>query len=216
MASQAGHVEVVRLLLEAGAIKGDAQMPVLPIASASGHVAVVELLLEAAADKDQSDSLGLTPLSAAAHYGHVEIVRALLEAGADKDRGANFGLTPLQVAAAQGHLGIVRLLLPDCCFKPFPVGVSYSEAVSLMPLNWFPRQAKVGGRRLQGQERQPWAHRLMGGSAEGPRRRRAAAPGRRRRYGPEPRPRMALRVFVGASLVPMPFSEPKTYVCIFT
>ena len=60
-----------------------------------GHVEIVQLLLSAGADKDKADNNGWTPLIWAAGGGHVEIVRLLLAAGADKDKADKDGWTPL-------------------------------------------------------------------------------------------------------------------------
>ena len=66
----------------------------LILAAQSGHVEVVRLLLEAGADKDVADDDGATALMEAAYRGHVEVVRLLLEAGADKDMASNWATQP--------------------------------------------------------------------------------------------------------------------------
>ena len=45
------------------------------LASQSGHVEVVDLLLAAGADKDLADTSGSTALVLASQSGHVEVVR---------------------------------------------------------------------------------------------------------------------------------------------
>ena len=89
LAADEGHLEVVRLLLEAGADKEaatiDGATTALIVAAGSGHLEVVRLLLEAGADKDAATTDGATALLYATHNGHLEVVRLLLEAGADKE-----------------------------------------------------------------------------------------------------------------------------------
>ena len=59
-------------------------MTPLWIASQNGHLEVVRLLVDAGADKDKAHNDGWTPLHRACFKGHVEVVRLLVEAGADK------------------------------------------------------------------------------------------------------------------------------------
>ena len=113
-----GHVDVVRLLLEARADK-DAPMQdgttALHLASRRGHLDIVRLLLEAGAAKDAAMQDGATALHEASEQGHLDIVRVLLGAGADKDaaqqNGNGDGATSLYLASRKGHLDIVRVLL---------------------------------------------------------------------------------------------------------
>ena len=114
MTSRCGHLEVARLLLEAGADKDKfdhhGQTP-LHLASYNGHLEVANLLLQSGADKDQFDHKDKTPLHLASGNGHLEVVRTLLEAGADKDKSDQKGDTPLHFASCNGRLEVVRLLL---------------------------------------------------------------------------------------------------------
>ena len=89
LASMNGHLEVARLLLEAGAGKDawtncDCMMSLM-FASEKGHSEVARLLLEAGADQDCCDNGGMTALMRPSRSGHSEIACLLLEAGADKD-----------------------------------------------------------------------------------------------------------------------------------
>ena len=92
-AVQSGEVEVVRVLVKAGADVNQATKvgprmttPLL-LAAAEGDVAVVRALVEAGADVNHpaggSSMCGETPLFVAALLSHVRVVRALLKAGAD-------------------------------------------------------------------------------------------------------------------------------------
>ncbi|CAK8994192.1 unnamed protein product [Durusdinium trenchii] len=117
LAASCGHLEVVRLLLEAGVDKDAADTDgwtALHIAAENGHSEVVRLLLEAGADKDAADIHfnGWTALHFSARNGHLEVARLLLEARADKDAATADGLTALHIAAREGYsaLKVVRLL----------------------------------------------------------------------------------------------------------
>ena len=52
-------------------------------ASEKGHVDVVRMLLEQGADINKARDIGATPLYIASQKGHVDVVRMLLEQGAD-------------------------------------------------------------------------------------------------------------------------------------
>ncbi|WP_460368401.1 ankyrin repeat domain-containing protein, partial [Actinocorallia lasiicapitis] len=82
-------------------------------ASVSGYLDLVELLLEAGADPDLlslGDSDGL-PLCGAACWGFDEVVEALLRGGATADLKESDDWTALKWAAAGGHTGTVTRLL---------------------------------------------------------------------------------------------------------
>ena len=67
------------------AAKSNSGTMALFIAAQNGHLEVVRLLLDAGSDKDAATTDGTTALLAAAHKGHLEIARLLLDAGVDKD-----------------------------------------------------------------------------------------------------------------------------------
>ncbi|CAE7876403.1 ANKRD50 [Symbiodinium sp. KB8] len=90
---------------------GTAEQPPVVIAAAGGHVEVLRLLLEAGADKNLADNDGSTALMMAAAQGHATVLRLLLEAGADKNLADNDGSTALMMAARGGHADVMRLLL---------------------------------------------------------------------------------------------------------
>jgi ankyrin repeat protein len=121
LAARAGHADVVRALLDAGADVeqwSDDMMggrrPALLYAAAAGREAVVRMLLDAGANvaatgSGMSGSTG-TALHAAAEAGHAGVVRVLLDAGA-KVNDKSGGNTPLSVAAREGRLDVLRMLL---------------------------------------------------------------------------------------------------------
>jgi hypothetical protein len=109
-----GHIEVVRLLVEAGADKDNATTigwTPLSVACEEGHIEVVGLLVEAGADKERARTDGSTPLLIACEKSHIEVARLLVEAGADKEKASIDGRSPLLIASRHGHIEIVQLLL---------------------------------------------------------------------------------------------------------
>ena len=100
------------------------------MAADGGHVEVMRLLLEAGADKDLANNQGTTALMMAEVKGQVEVLRLLLEAGADKSLADNRGVGHTPVALCQeicanprsssgkGQLG--SPVVPFCPF--FPLG----------------------------------------------------------------------------------------------
>ncbi|CAK9062611.1 unnamed protein product [Durusdinium trenchii] len=76
-AARNGHLEVARLLLEAGAdpnAKDHCEAPALIAAAQNGHLEVVRLLLKAAADTNATDRQGATALMTAARNGYLEVL----------------------------------------------------------------------------------------------------------------------------------------------
>ena len=105
-----GHVDLVRLLLQAGAyvnaVDADGATPLLA-AAYHGHLAVVKILVEAGANINAQETRhGFTPLQEAARKGHVEVVRLLLVKGADVNLKTKDGRTALTRAQTEGHHAI--------------------------------------------------------------------------------------------------------------
>ena len=109
-----GHLDVVRVLLEAGAdlhaTDNGGRTP-LHRACDNGHLDVVRVLFEAGADLHATDDGGRTPLHLACDNGHFDVVRVLFEAGADLHATDNCGRTPLHHACDDGQFDVVRFLL---------------------------------------------------------------------------------------------------------
>ena len=115
-AAECGHVDAMRLLLEAGAEIDtcDEEMAPLHMAALSGHLEAVHFLVQSGAQKDLLDAIGRTPLGFAVFRGHLDIARFLVEEGASKDKlvaDAN----ALNRAAEYGNLDMVRFLLEIGC-----------------------------------------------------------------------------------------------------
>ena len=81
-------------------------------AAKRGHLQVVRILLQAPAIAvDQATDDGVTPVAIAAQEGHKDIVRLLLMKGADPNIKHVSGITPLHLAGMCGHTAIVEMLL---------------------------------------------------------------------------------------------------------
>ncbi len=80
-----------------------------------GHVEVVRILIAAGAPLNHVNNLGWTALIEAVILGdggpdHVEIVKALVEAGASREIADDSGITPLDHARNRGYAAMVALL----------------------------------------------------------------------------------------------------------
>eukprot|EP00435_Cladocopium_sp_Y103_P026798 s3344_g6.t1 len=83
----------------------------LCVAAETGHLQVMQLLVQAGAKKNQPGPEGRTPLWCAAASRHLLCVRWLLREKADPELGDLEGMTPLSVAAAHGRVDVARALL---------------------------------------------------------------------------------------------------------
>ena len=105
-ASDKGHTDIARLLIEGGAnkdIQDRTGTTALMFASLQGHVATVRLLLEAGANKDMQTQRGTTALMSASYRGHADISRILLDSGANVDLQNSWRHTALEIANRRGH-----------------------------------------------------------------------------------------------------------------
>lgn len=126
-ATQGGHLDAARVLLEAKAdpdIRGFAGKTALYWAVERGYGDVVALLLEHKADPNIKTDAGLTPLLEASKNGRVGIVKSLIASGAAVDAregddvlpgmldtSGAAAMTALMFAAVGGHEDVVRALL---------------------------------------------------------------------------------------------------------
>lgn len=102
-ASEAGHYEIVNILIDHGAKVDnvtDTGYNCLHLAASGGHTTIVGRLVDAGSPLDDITEAGLygAPLHYAAGKGHIGIVKLLLEAGANKDTQSEDNCTPLYYA----------------------------------------------------------------------------------------------------------------------
>ena len=102
VASERGHLEVIRVLLENGADPNVAWCGEVPLSRSLmlSHLDVARLLLEYGADINARNEFGSTLLHQAATRGDEMVVRLLLERGANIHAMDGKGKTPLQIASA--------------------------------------------------------------------------------------------------------------------
>ncbi|KAL7920744.1 ankyrin repeat-containing domain protein [Trichoderma austrokoningii] len=120
-ASERGHLNIVKLLLERGAEVNAPPSPVagctaLQAAAKGGYGAIVHLLLShgAQANAPSARYKGVTALQGACLQGNLETVELLLRSGADVQAsggGYDGDGTALHAAAEKGHLDIVKKLI---------------------------------------------------------------------------------------------------------
>lgn len=109
-----GHVEMVRLLVEAGNVH---QLPVgwkeeaLLFAVNSGANEAAAVLVAAGAMVNHRDPVGLPVLASAVIRGNAALVRLLTHAGAEVDKVFVFAITYLSMAAGLGNAKVISALL---------------------------------------------------------------------------------------------------------
>lgn len=110
LAAQAGHEQLVRLLLnhDADVNAADGEYTPLMAAAQVGHAKVVRLLLAEGVDVNAADDNGWSALVFAASRNEVDVAQALLEAGACTV--VDGGAAALQVATDFGKFAAAELL----------------------------------------------------------------------------------------------------------
>ncbi len=110
IAAERGYVEIVRMLIDAGANVNFENDNITALMSAvkNNHVKIVRMLIGAEANVNTD---GDTALIIAVEGNHVEIVRMLIDAGVDVDHQDYTEFTALMAAARAGKEKIVRMLI---------------------------------------------------------------------------------------------------------
>ncbi|XP_077070521.1 dynein axonemal heavy chain 12 isoform X2 [Siphateles boraxobius] len=115
LAAQAGHLNVVEVLLQKGAsVWSKPHLPgsvsVLFDAAASGNPDIISLLLEYGADPNVPNNTGHLPIHRVAYRGHLLALEQLIPV-TKKEVIKESGMSPLHSAAAGGHSQCLDLLL---------------------------------------------------------------------------------------------------------
>jgi ankyrin repeat protein len=114
IACHVGNIDIVKLLLDAGAdvaIADCDRWGPLHIACERGDIKIVKLLLESGADISSATLGSWTPLLVACYIGHAHIVKLLLDRGANPSDSNSSGRTSLHMACCIGNSKIAKLLL---------------------------------------------------------------------------------------------------------
>lgn len=115
-AASAGHLDVVKVLLDAGAdVNLGDKDGITPLMEASimGHLNVVSILIEAGAEIDAKASSSVTALWLATGEGRADIVKLLLDKDADPNNARTDGITAIMTASANGHENVISILLQN-------------------------------------------------------------------------------------------------------
>ncbi|MEM9091100.1 MAG: ankyrin repeat domain-containing protein [Cyanobacteria bacterium P01_F01_bin.53] len=109
-AAEKGHVEIVQILINAGAnVNTGYERLALHVAAEHGHLNTAQLLLNSGAYIHSTEEGGRTALIAAASAGQLALVQLLVTKGANLN-AVSRGETAIMVAAKNGHRAVYEFL----------------------------------------------------------------------------------------------------------
>ncbi|MFM2200354.1 MAG: hypothetical protein RL769_409 [Pseudomonadota bacterium] len=114
IASQYGHLEVVKELIKGGAnvnLATNAGQSVLMLALINGKLEIAKKLIEAVENVNHEDVYGITALMIASRSGYSEVVKELIKKNAEINTKDKSGYTALIVASQYGHFEVVKELI---------------------------------------------------------------------------------------------------------
>lgn len=138
-ASQAGHEDIVHLLLLAGANPAK-DASALVQASVHGHATIVRVLLEHGADIEAMSMYkywSLNPLQVACRYNHEAVIRLLLDNGANVNSRSGRLQTPIVLACEWGRDETCHILLEHNADTSIP------DEIGLVPLSYAIRKGRT-------------------------------------------------------------------------
>ena len=144
---------------------GSYRITPLLAASCNGHLPIVQLLVEQGAVMEKTDKDGRSPFYVACREGQLQIARYLLEQGADRDKAcfhSQCHFTPLHVACNHDRLEITKLLMvygADLNARDnrgrLPIELTYNEAIKQAIRDEPRRRMDHGHKRATEQDRHP-------------------------------------------------------------
>ncbi len=93
--------------------KDERGFPPIVLATYGQHIEITKLLIEAGANIDQKDSAGNTALMGVTYKGNVEIAKILIDSGSDVNATNFNKATPLIYAATFSQIKIAKLLIEN-------------------------------------------------------------------------------------------------------
>lgn len=114
VAAGAGHLNIVKLLIEHGAdINHHTKNVSTPVRAAcfDGRLDIIRYLMDHGADINLANGYNNTCLMITSYKGHADVVEYLLENDALPNEQANCGATALHYAAECGHVEVCTVLL---------------------------------------------------------------------------------------------------------
>jgi ankyrin repeat protein len=113
VASENGHLAIVKTLLHHGSkVHGYNSSP-LYAACANGHIDIAKILLLKGVNMNAVHKSHSSPLHVACSKGYIDIAEMLLQEGASVDAPHHGKYSPLYGAASNGYTEIVRMLLKE-------------------------------------------------------------------------------------------------------
>lgn len=117
LATVHGHIDVVKTLLQHGAVIDaidhwdQRKYAPLHLAAKKGDIRMIQFLLHNGAQVDVQGTLGTQPIHLAAEAGSVEALAILLDAGAAVDCSDDQRCRPLYFATERGNLRVIQFLI---------------------------------------------------------------------------------------------------------
>lgn len=146
IASQRGHLDIVRTLLETYHVNIESKQhkTSLMYAIENGHKNVAELLLEKGADPDTTDMYGYTPLMHASEKGNVDLVELLVK---DREsigkKGAKIyiknkkGLNAFEIAVINSQSNVIEF------FLTIGIEYNYDSLMEKIPIEDYDLKKKI-------------------------------------------------------------------------
>jgi ankyrin repeat protein len=115
-AAYSGHTEIVKMLINAGAMRDISSKEgwyAIHFAAANGHSEICKLIKKQGSYSyiDEHTHNGNTPLYLAAQNGFTDTVKTLIDLGATLDLPNKGNYTPLDIAIINNHLSVMQILL---------------------------------------------------------------------------------------------------------